>query len=51
MSLSPIRRMTEYGLTVHVYIPGYSTISDRELDDLAEQIYMYNRISPTVDIA
>ena len=27
--------MTEYGLTVHAL---YSTISDRELDDLAEQI-------------
>ena len=36
VSLSTIRRrMTEYGLTVHAL---YSTISDRELDELAEQI-------------
>ena len=36
VSLSTIRRrMTEYGLTVHAL---YATISDRELDDLTEQI-------------
>ena len=41
VSLSTIRRMTEYGLTVHAL---YSTISDRELDDLAEQIKRFSQL-------